>query len=205
MNIANKVFARRDSALLLSVVILPLISGLAYAQSTTVFGANSIARNCYLASLNAANTGFTSHNALENCDNAIFQTNLVGSDRVATFVNRGIIKVTLEDYVGGAKDYETAISMDPDSGEAYLNRGNLWFIARNYNKAIDDYTKALELGVRQERIALLNKGMAHEYLNQHSLAKSYYESALEKLPEWPTALEKLERVNKKLYPLSEHE
>jgi len=199
MKMVNILFIRsKITSCLCASILLLFHSGLVLAQSISVFGTSQMARDCYIASVNAANSGFTSSSDLDNCNDAIFHGKLTGRDRVATFINRGVIKVALEDFVGGAKDYETAIGLDPEAGEAYLNRGNLWFIARRHNEAITDYAKALELGVGKQQIALLNTGMAYEHLRHYEKAKDFYESALEVFPEWPMALEKLERVTKKL-------
>jgi len=198
MNYISKLFAQCVALLVFAALSTLILLTDVKAQSTTIFGGNSIARECYQASLVAARTGFSSRLDLETCDTALFQGSLKSRDRVATYVNRGIIKVALQDFVGGVRDYERALEMDPESAEAYLNRGNLWFLAKKYQEAIDDYSRSIEFEVMQEQVAILNIGLSYEYLQQFDMAKSYYESALEKAPEWELALEKLERVNRKI-------
>ena len=176
-----------------------IFTQLAMGQTSTVFGNNAMAKDCFLASQIAATTGYSSQRDLDNCNDAILQGNLNSRDVVATYVNRGIIKVALSDITGGMADYETALKLRPnDAAEAYVNRANLRLLAKQYNLAIDDYNKALEMEVSKPHIAVLNLGLAYEYLGDLSEAKKHYQQALETVPEWSVAIEKLARVNRKL-------
>lgn len=176
-----------------------MFTQLAMGQTSTVFGSNTMAKDCFLASQIAATTGYSSKSDLENCNDAILQGNLNSRDVAATYVNRGIIKVALSDITGGLADYETALKLRPDdAAEAYVNRANLRLLAKQYNLAIDDYNKALEMEVNKPHIAVLNLGLAYEYLGDLSKAKKHYQQVLETVPEWSVAIEKLARVNRKL-------
>lgn len=189
---------------LIAIVVLLTVSQFVGAQSNSIIGGGTIARDCYLASQTAATTGFTSKQDLQLCDDAILFGKLNNRDVAATFVNRGIIKVALQDFNGGLADYEKAMSLQPNkAAEAYINRGNLWLMAQKYDKAIDDYQTALDRGVSKPYVAVLNTGLAYEYLGELPKAKQHYEQALLEIPEWPTAIEKLNRVNLKLQKAAE--
>ena len=97
-----------------------------------------------------------------------------------------------------AKDYNRAIRLSDNVSEAYVNRGNLWFIAQRYQEAIADYDKSLEQEFPQAHVALLNRGMAYEALGRLVQAKEGYLAALELIEGWSEAQSRLERVNKKL-------
>lgn len=184
---------------LLCLIVATQFSGAANAQgSMTVLGGNSFAQACYRTSSIAAKTGFSSREDLENCNNAIIYGHLKSRDMVATLVNRGIIKVALEDFQGALRDYQKAMRLQPDAAEAYLNRGNLLFMAQRYDEAIIDYKMSLELDIKKPEVAELNIGMSNEQLGNLTLAKQQYEKALSMIPEWPIAIEKLARVNKKI-------
>lgn len=181
------------------ITLMLLFTTAVGAQASSIIGAGSLARDCYQASQVAARTGFSSREDLEICNQAVIFGGLNSRDSVATYVNRGIVKVALNDIKGGVADYEKAMKLMPaDSAEAYVNRGNLWVMAKQYDRAVVDYEKALELDLSKSHIAFLNLGLAYEYLKDYAKAKQYYEQALAVIPEWPTATEKLVRVNKKL-------
>ena len=163
-----------------------------------VIGSDSLAHQCYRASTSAALTGSANQIDLENCDKALHHTVLKKRDLIATYVNRGVVHAAMENLTAAVKDYNKALRLDPNVAEAYVNRGNLWFVASNYPQAIKDYDRSLELGITQEHIALLNRGMVYEATGRYRLAKQDYLAALERVDEWPVALKKLERVNKKI-------
>ena len=170
----------------------------ASAQSMQVIGGDSFARECYQASSSTSMTGFASGEDLIACDRAISHGNLRKSDRVATYVNRGVIKVALEDFQGAVQDYNLALKLDDSSAEAYANRGNMWFVAGRFQEAIKDYERSLELELGQAHVAHLNRGMALETIGQWTDARQAYQRALELQPEWAVAQAKLDRVNGKL-------
>jgi len=182
------------------LALLLLMSSIdSWSQSVTVIGGDSLATECFQTSQIVAMTGSSSKEDLDKCSNAVSHGKLNLRDLAATYVNRGIIKVALEDFSGGLADYETAIEILPSyAAEAYLNRGNIMLIAKRYNNAIEDYQEALKRDVNQPHVAVLNLGLAYEYLGDLEQAKRYYEEAITVIPEWPTAIEKLSRVNKKI-------
>lgn len=175
-----------------------LLLSSASAQSMIVIGSDSLAHQCYLASTTAALTGSANQSDIDYCDKALQQALLKKRDLIATYVNRGVVHAAMENLTSAVKDYNKALKLDPNVAEAYINRGNLWFVASNYPQAIKDYNRSLELGIRQEHIVLLNRGMVYETTGRYKLAKQDYLAALEKVEEWPAALKKLERVNKKI-------
>jgi len=58
-----------------------------------------------------------------------------------TYVNRGIAKAELGDYVGAIEDYNKAIRLKPYLGLAYYNRGLAYEILGEKEKATADITK----------------------------------------------------------------
>lgn len=166
--------------------------------SMTIIGGSTLAVECYHSSSIAARTGFSSKEDIESCNDAITYGQLKLADMVATLVNRGIINVALENFQSALNDYQKAMRLQPGAAEAYLNRGNLLFMAQRYEEAISDYQTSLQLEIKQPAVAQLNIGMSYEYMGKPELAKQQYELALTLIPEWPTAIEKLTRVNKTL-------
>jgi len=182
-----------------SIVFLScLFISVANAQSSSIFGSNGDAKECYAASTNASMTGFASGVDIASCDKAIQYGSLRINDLVATYVNRGILRGAMGDLAAAARDYEKAIRLSPDVAEAYINRGNLWFIAKRYEQAIADYDKSIELNVIKPYVAFLNRGMAYEFMGKYPQARQNYLQALELRQEWKAAEDRLARVTRKM-------
>lgn len=175
-----------------------LFSSSAGAQSMTVLGGDSYARECYTAATFAALMHSASREDLETCTNALDYGKLSTRDLLATYVNRGVVYVALEEYQKAARDYATALNLEPRSGEVYVNRGNLSFLDKAYSEAIAEYTKALELGLAKSHIAHFNRGMAHEHAGDLADAEADYRRAAELAPEWAQPQAKLDLLMRKL-------
>ena len=167
------------------------------AQSMQVFGSNSYAVTCYQDSVAANRVGNARFAELENCNKAIEYGYLTQSDLVATYINRGILYAALGSLSKAASDYARALELNSEVPETYINRGNLWFLASRFEQAISDYDKAQQLELKQMHILHLNRGMAYENMGLLDKAEEDYLASLEVAPEWPMAVDKLERVARK--------
>jgi len=186
----------RSKSILLSTLFA--LSGLVHAQNMQVIGSNSFAQECYRSSTAAALANSASRNDLESCTRALQHSDMRRSDVIATYINRGVINVAMQNFDAAANDYNKAIDMNETIPAAYVNRGNLWFITNRLAAAISDYDRALELNFSQPYIAILNRGLVKEAQGELLDAQQDYLAALELKPDWNTAQEKLARVNKKL-------
>ncbi len=181
-----------QSILVLALVVLLCDSITVNAQSMTVIGGESMARDCFMSASVAAKMHIASNDAIENCTYALEKTNLSLRDKVATFINRGVIYVAMEKYPAAVKDYEKARRIAPNTGELYVNRGNLLFISGVYDQAVQEYSKALELEISKGQIAYFNRGMAYEKLGEINKAEADYRKAMELAPDWRDPKNKLE-------------
>lgn len=166
------------------------------AQNSTLIGGGSLARECYMNSQSATLQKGVNRLDAEPCSRAILDAGLNQDDLVASLVNRGIIFTAIGDYVAAAKDYNRALEINPEVGEAYLNRGNLWFLAQRFQAAIADYDNALKFGVNEPHVAYLNRGMVLEKVNDRDAAKLSYQRSLELVEAWEPALMRLQRLSK---------
>ena len=178
-------------ALLPVIIFLPLNL---HAQSMTVIGGGSYARNCYMASTLAIQLNSASDADIQECDQAILHGRLTRKDLLATYVNRGILYGAMEDYQNALKDYRTAIDLEPDTGEVYVNLGNLYLLSRKYDVAIQQYTTAIELTLAKNHIAHFNRAMAYENNKEFDNAEADYRRAIELSPEWVLPQLRLERL-----------
>lgn len=187
--------------ILLTLLAMPLLASAQYEDSTSMevlaFD-NTPARQCYLDASIAARIHYSSRKSIENCNYALNRTAMSIRDRAATLANRGIIHMSLQNYPEAIADYNKAIGMKPEFGELNVNIGNVYFMGKVYDKAVTEYTTALEKKTSRPFIAYFNRGMAYESLNDFAKAEADFKTALEMIPDWAAAKTKLEELQKKM-------
>ena len=149
-------------------LVLSAVAGIAAtpasAQNVTVFG-NSDAQQCYVYTKLPSASGGEDY-----CNNALRFEGLSKKDRAATLVNRGIIYNRTRRFAQAFADFEEALAIDANLGEAYVNRGNTYIFQKDLQRAVDDYSKAIEVGTKDLHAAYYNRGLAYEGLNELDLA-----------------------------------
>ncbi len=184
------------SCLAMALLVLPSMS---IAQSMMIIGGNSHAEACYRAAGLAARFGHADRTDLDECNKALELGSLSLGDRVATYVNRGIVHASREDYKAAVADYRRAENMNPDSPEVAINMGNLWYISGYYQKAAERYEFALEHDANNHKdVAHYNRGMAREKAGDLRLAVEDYQAALQISPEWERAQKSLKKIQAKI-------
>lgn len=178
----------------LMVMLMLAIPCSSIAQSVTVLGESADARECYFSAQIAIQMQSASNAEIQDCTNALAFSNLRLRDKAATYINRGILYVAMQEYEAAIKDYARAMELYPEFGAIYVNRGNLFFLGESYDSAITEYSKALDMGLHQDYVAHLNRGMAYEKLGKLYEAEADYRQAIELAPDWIVAKNKLERV-----------
>ncbi|TFI59325.1 hypothetical protein E2493_05660 [Sphingomonas parva] len=149
--------------------------------AVTVIG-NSSARTCYLSAENRTRPG---PSVLGDCDLALTAENLVTSDRVATFVNRGILKLRMGRTDAAIADFDAAIALDGDEGEAYLNKGMaLLRMDQGWQQAVGLFDTALSKRTRKPEVAYYGRGIANEIGGKIRAAYDDYRQASALAPEW---------------------
>ena len=167
------------------VLTVLLASGAAYAQmSVSTFGATD-AQLCYQAAADdfARNT--------DDCDEALKVGTMTARDRIATYVNRGIILNRDGRLDEALADFDNALERNAEVAEAYLNRGNTYFLMRRYDEAIADYEASLRYDLEKAHVAWYNIGLAQEAKKDDMKAKDAYRTSLEINPEFGPAQKKL--------------
>jgi tetratricopeptide (TPR) repeat protein len=187
------------TGLFLSVLLLSPGTAIAqrYYSGTSmeiVTTSNTHARDCYRAATIAARIHYTSRKEIENCTFALDYTSMSLRDRAATLANRGIIYMALEEYQSAIRDYSASLRLQPDFGEIYVNIGNVYYMGQVYDKAVLEYTTAIEKNTSLSHVAYLNRGMAYESLGDFVNAENDYKTAAEILPEWIVPQNKLKEL-----------
>ena len=168
--------------LLIALLLSPL--SVSAQMSITTIGATDAA-DCF----RQAKSSFA--RSTKPCDKAIRGVNLSRRDKMKTYVNRGIIHNRNGDLQKAIKDFNAALEIVPDQPEAWLNRGNSWFLAGQFNQAVEDYERSLELDIQKPWAAWYNIGLSYDALKQPDRAKAAYETALELNPDFSKARAKL--------------
>ena len=136
---------------------LALSAAPAHAAVTVV--GSTFARTCY----DAAESRFAGTEAISDCDQALRQENLTGYDRVATHVNRGILKLRGGAVDAAIADFDRAIDLDPGEAEAYLNKGMAVLrLPEGEDQAIGLFDAAIQKKTRRPAIAYYGRAVANE-------------------------------------------
>lgn len=127
------------------------------------------------------------------CTTALESEFLNTRDRAGTYVNRGVFKLRRAEYDTAVRDFDLAIRLKPDVGEAYVNRGAAYIGQKRYADSLTEINKGLELGVEEPAKAYYNRALAYEGMEDAKSAYFDYQKALELKPEWSAPREQLVR------------
>src|SRR5438045_1787642 len=71
-------------------------------------------------------------NSMELCTRALSEGMLDRRDLAGTYINRGVMWMVRRDYKAARNDFQSAIDIDPSLGEAWVNRGAIAIIDRQF-------------------------------------------------------------------------
>lgn len=127
------------------------------------------------------------------CTTALESEFLDTRDRAGTYVNRGVFKLRRALYDQAVRDFDVAIRLQPDVGEAYVNRGAAFIGQKRYAESLPQINRGLELGVEEPAKAYYNRALAYEGLEDAKSAYFDYRKAMELNPAWAAPREQLVR------------
>ncbi|HEX8622412.1 MAG TPA: tetratricopeptide repeat protein [Allosphingosinicella sp.] len=162
--------------------------------AVTVLG-NSSARLCYEAAEARSSPNLS---IIRTCDEAIREEGLSDYERVATLVNRGILKARLGHLDDAIADYDAALNHDPNEAEAYLNKGfALLHVPDAAQQARPLFDTALEKRTRRPELAYYGRAVANELTGQVRAAYEDYRQASLLNPSWRDPKDDLARFSVK--------
>jgi tetratricopeptide (TPR) repeat protein len=185
---------KTSSNLVLLVIILPSLFAIsaASAQTKVSFSASGTpAHDCYVSALTLVKTG--SHLAIDGistCDAAL-QAPIGALDRAATFNNRGILHNAEQNFPAAWADFDASIKLNPDLGDAWLNRGTALIRMHRLEEALPDIEHAVALGPSMPQIGYFDLGIAHQSLGHVADAYAAYKRALSIDPDFTPATDAL--------------
>jgi tetratricopeptide (TPR) repeat protein len=164
-------------------------AGSAQAAVTVIGG--GLAQACSKAAIG----GESDPKFQELCTLALETEYLNARDRAGTYVNRGVLKLRRAAYPDASRDFNLALKLKPDLGEAYVNRGAAAIGQKRYAESLPDINRGLELGVDEPAKAYYNRALAYEGLEDAKSAYFDYQKAVEIKPEWAAPREQLTRFS----------
>lgn len=131
--------------------------------------------------------GLAGH-AVADYTNAIWQGGLPDVVLPRSYYNRAVAYAAMGQQDRAEKDYDKAIELAPDYAAAYHNRGNLRRHLGNHTASIEDYTRALQLGMGgQEHLTFFARALSYNALGNRSSSLDDAARALELKPDFDTA------------------
>lgn len=140
----------------------------------------SFAEGCF----RAAEQHNTTLESLSTCDRAFSEQALSLEDRLATHVNRGIVRMLRNDFARAQSDFDTAMQMNPKRSEPYLNMAILQFRQGKSADALPLFSKAIELGTEMPEVAYYGRGLANEEVGNVKAAYADLQRAASLKPGW---------------------
>jgi tetratricopeptide (TPR) repeat protein len=143
---------------------------------------NTSARLCYEAAEARVSPG---RDSLADCNAALYADALTQEDRVATLVNRGILRLRGGSVDPALADFDAAIALDASQPEAYLNKGvALVRAGRDWDEAIGLFNTAIEKRTRKPALAYYGRAVAQEMRGRVKDAYFDYREASRLDPKW---------------------
>jgi tetratricopeptide (TPR) repeat protein len=167
-----------------------LMSGAQARAAVTVIG-GGLAEACSRAAL----SGKSDARFEEPCTESLDKEMLSSRDRAGTLVNRGVLKMRRMNWAGATKDFDEAVHIKPDLGEAYVNRGAVAIGQHRYAESLPDLNKGLLLGVEEPAKVYYNRALAYEGLDDEKSAYFDYQKAVELSPDWAAPKNELVRFH----------
>ncbi len=155
--------------------------------AVTVLGSGP-AQECF----HAAEYGGEPNDGINRCTSALDMI-LTPTDRAATFVNRGVLRLALHQNDRALLDIDSGIAIAPDLGDAYIDRGAVSIALGRYEDALADLNKGIDLGPHRPQVAYYDRAIVFEQQGDIRSAYNDYKKALEAAPDFEPAQRELKR------------
>ena len=176
------------AAVAAGVVSLSGFAGAGARAAVTVFGGDH-AQACY----QAAKNGLAGQSYLDECNQAIGFELLPTKDLAGTYVNRGAIYMTMHAWAEAEADFNHALELHPNFGEALVNLGAAQIGQHRNQEGVDTITRGLTLGSMEPEKAYFNRAIGYEGLGDDKHAYYDYLKASELAPNWAPPRQELVR------------
>lgn len=162
------------------------IGASAQAQVVMTIG-NGRAQECFVH----AKTGDQPRIGVAVCNQALTHDTLSKTDRAGTHDNRGVLLNMLGRTDEAGADFNAAIALDPNLGDAYVNLGAMLIKEGRHEAALVQINKGIDLGMAFVYIGYYNRAVAEQLLGRFKEAYYDYKKVLEIEPNFKMASERL--------------
>lgn len=113
---------------------------------------------------------------------------------VNTFYNLGLLYSQVGLYKEAKNEFKYAVYLDPKHSKTYHNLGLLYFLEEDYDNAIEQWSKILEIepDFPNKYIVLNNLGIVYKKKEMPDIALEYFLEALQLAPEGSPLIEEIE-------------
>ncbi len=176
----------RNLSLLTAVAVAALATS-SQASVLTVGGGYAV--SCY----QSAEAQDARQGSIDECDRALGEEALTQDDRVATFVNRGILHLRRANLKQATADFDSALRLNPQQPEAWLDKAIMHVRFGKGADALPLVAKALEYRTQRPALAYFVRAVAYE--DSGNIAAAYHDlqRARQLEPEWQEPAIELKR------------
>lgn len=184
--------------LLTSLTMSLMLVQNAYASSDTHSAKTrklSNAEKCYRQALGSTFGQAYDRSALFHCNKALRFNNLSAQNKARTFINRGILLKNMALLKRASSDFRRASLIVRKSPDIQVNLGNLAYLRGDFEKALQQYDRALAWNITTPYKAYLNRGLTYERLGDMDAARDNYLRALNENPQLDIARDQLQFIS----------
>ena len=163
------------------------------AGASTLLIGGGMAKDCSTAAIDDR----SDQKSILACTTALETENVTFRDRARTYVNRGVLQMRQRDFPNARSDFDAASKIDPDFGEAYVNRRAAYVGSSRYGDGLVEIDRGLALGVKDPEKAYFNRAIANENLGDVTAAYRDFTKAAELDPDWDAPKTELTRFTVK--------
>jgi tetratricopeptide (TPR) repeat protein len=131
---------------------------------------------------------------LAACNIALSDPHMI--HRAELMVDRGVIQARLGDNAAALSDYNDAIALNSELGDAYISRAGVLVAMKRYNEARADIAQGLALNASNLHAAYYSRGVIEEESGDVKAAYRDYNQALAIKPDFAPASRELARFRK---------
>ena len=120
---------------------------------------------------------------------------------VNTFYNLGLLYSQVGLYKKAENEFKYAVYLDPKHSKTYHNLGLLYFLEEDYDNAIEQWSKILEIepDFPNKYVVLNNLGIVYKKKEMPDTALEYFLEALQLAPEGSPIIEEIELEINNIY------